>query len=72
MLESGDGLPPVALSLTWDGPRRLSIDPGPHGVTVVAHAELSQANVVDACRELDPVLGQAVLSAWLTAVQHPQ
>lgn len=71
-MSTGDGLPKVDLTLTWDGPPRLSIEDGDGAISVVAHAELSHANVIEACRELDPVVGQAVLSAWQSAVLHPR
>ena len=71
-MSTGDGSPRVDLTLTWDGPPRLSVEDGDGGISVVAHAELSHANVIEACAELDPVVGQAVLSAWQSAVLRPQ
>ncbi len=70
MLDTGDGVPPVMVTLTWDGPRRLIVDHLDGTLSVVAHAELSETNVVQACADLDPVVGRAVLSAWLSEVQR--
>jgi len=72
VLDVGDGVPPVLVSLTWDGPRRLSVEHLDGTISVLAHAGLSEANVVDACADLDPVIGGAVLSAWRTEVQRPR
>ncbi len=59
---------PVNFTLTWDGPRRLSVEHLDGQVKVTAHVELSEANVLAACLDLDPPLGQVVVSAWRSAM----
>jgi hypothetical protein len=69
---TGDGSLPVDLTLTWDGPLRLSVEHVDGVVTVVAHAGLSEANVEAACMDLDRSVGQAVLSAWRNSLKRPR
>lgn len=63
---------PVRLTLTWDGPPRLSVEEMDGQVRVTAHAELSEANVVAACLDLDPAIGQAVINAWRNSMTPPR
>jgi hypothetical protein len=72
MFFAGDGSLPVDLTLTWDGPVRLSVAHVDGVVTVVAHAELSEANVAAACMELEGTVGLAVLSAWRNSLKRPR
>lgn len=72
MYFTGDGSLPVALTLTWDGPVRLSVDHVDGVVTAVAHAGLSEANMEAACMDLDGPVGQAVLSAWRKSLKPPR
>lgn len=71
-MESAGSLPRVKLTMTWDGPRRLVVDHSDGLVTVVAHAELSEANVVAACVDLDASIGEAVLNAWRDSLMPPR
>lgn len=66
------GETPIRLTLTWDGPPRISVERNDGHVSVTAHVELSEANVMAACLDLDPNLGETVLNAWRNSMTLPR
>lgn len=66
------GETPIPLTLTWDGPPRISVERNDGHVSVIAHVELSEANVMAACLDLDPTPGEAVPNAWRNSMTLPR
>lgn len=54
----------VSFELTFAGEPELSVDHGEAGITVIAHAGLSEGQVKAACAHLEPEVGERVFNVW--------
>ena len=59
--------PPVVVDLEWSEPPSLRVEATDEGLRVIAHPGLSEAQVREACNQLDGD-GDRVFRAWQGAV----